>query len=342
MPVLAIAASTTPPTPTAVTSRGFRLPCAPMTRHLRSLLDLSAAEVGRLIDLAIDVKASPQAHATKLATKSVAMIFSKQSTRTRISFEVGIAQLGGQPLFLTTSGGSGMQMGRGETIHDTAKVLSRFVHGIVIRTFGQDEVDGLAEHGTVPVINALTDAYHPCQALADAVTIREKLGATAGKKLVYVGAGNNVAHSLMLLGPRTGMNVVANCPASLPPDAAVLARAQKDAKDAGTTVQVIIDPKEAVAGADVLYTDTWVSMGQDDEAKALMAKLAGYTIDGALMAATGNPKALFMHCLPAHRGDEVTGEVMDGPQSVVFDQAENRLHAQKALLLLLLGAESWS
>ncbi|MBL4686266.1 MAG: ornithine carbamoyltransferase [Nannocystaceae bacterium] len=313
-----------------------------MTRHLRSLLDLSAAETGRLIDIAADMKATPGKYGAELSGKSVAMIFSKQSTRTRISFEVGIHQLGGQPLFLTTSGGSGMQMGRGETIHDTAKVLSRFVHGIVIRTFGQAEVDGLAEHGSIPVINALTDDYHPCQALADMLTIREKLGGTEGKKLVYVGAGNNVAHSLMLLGPRSGMNIVVNCPDSLRPDAKILARAQADAAAAGTTVEVIVDPKEAVAGAHVLYTDTWVSMGQDDAAKELMAKLDGYTIDGALMAATGNKDALFMHCLPAHRGDEVSAEVMDGRSSVVFDQAENRLHAQKALLALLLGGQSWT
>lgn len=305
-------------------------------------MDLSAPELGRLIDLAVDVKANPATYAQNLAGKSVGMIFSKQSTRTRISFEVGIHQLGGQPIFLTTSGGTGMQMGRGETIHDTAKVLSRFIHGIVIRTFGQAEVDGLAEHGSVPVINALTDAYHPCQALADAQTIREKLGTTKGKTLVYVGAGNNVAHSTMLLGPRCGMNIVVTCPDSLRPDADVLARAQADATEAGTKVEVIVDPQEAVKGADVLYTDTWVSMGEEEEAKALMAKLDGYTIDNALMAATGNDQAIFMHCLPAHRGDEVTAQVMDGPASVVFDQAENRLHAQKALLLLLLGGVSWT
>lgn len=305
-------------------------------------MDVSAPEFGRIIDLAIDVKATPERYRTKLAGKSVALIFSKQSTRTRISFEVGVHQLGGQPLFLSTSGGTGMQMGRGETIHDTANVLSRYIDAIVIRTFGQDEVDGLAEHGTVPVINALTDAYHPCQALADAQTIREHLGSTQGKKLVYVGAGNNVAHSLMLAGPRSGMNVVVTCPESLRPDAAVLQRAQADGEAAGTSVEVIIDPHQAVRDADVIYTDTWVSMGQDDDAKALIATLQGYTVDRKLMEATGKPGALFMHCLPAHRGDEVTDEVMDGKWSVVFDQAENRLHAQKALLLLLLGGESWT
>lgn len=313
-----------------------------MTRHLRSLLDLSPAETNRVVDLAAEVKANPGAYATALAGKSVAMIFSKQSTRTRISFEVGLHQLGAQPLFLTTSGGTGMQMGRGETVSDTAKVLSRFVHAIVIRTFGQGEVDGLAEHGSIPVVNALTDLYHPCQALADLLTIREHLGGTQGKKLVYVGAGNNVAHSLMLCGPRSGMDVVVSCPESLRPDPAVLDRARADADQAGTRVAVITDLREAVKDADVLYTDTWVSMGEEEEAKKLMAILAGYTITEEIMAATGKKDAIFMHCLPAHRGEEVSAEVMDGPRSVVFDEAENRLHAQKALMLLLMGGASWS
>ncbi len=313
-----------------------------MTRHLRSLLDLSPAETSRIVDLAADVKAKPGEYSSALAGKSVAMIFAKQSTRTRISFEVGIHQLGAQPLVLSTSGGTGMQMGRGETVSDTAKVLSRFVHAIVIRTFGQEQVDGLAEFGSIPVINALTDLYHPCQALADALTIREHLGGTKGKKLVYVGAGNNVAHSLMLLGPRTGMNVVVACPESLPPDASVLARAQADAAEAGTTVTVETDLMTAAKDADVLYTDTWVSMGEEEEAKALMKTLAGYTITEDVMKATGKDDAIFMHCLPAHRGDEVSAEVMDGPRSVVFDEAENRLHAQKALMLCLLGGASWS
>ncbi|MEM9453683.1 MAG: ornithine carbamoyltransferase [Myxococcota bacterium] len=313
-----------------------------MTRHLRSLLDLSPAETARIVDLAAEVKANPGGHASALAGKSVAMIFAKQSTRTRISFEVGLHQLGAQPVVLSTSGGTGMQMGRGETVADTAKVLSRFVHAIVIRTFGQDQVDGLAEHGSIPVVNALTDLYHPCQALADALTIREHLGSTQGKKLVYVGAGNNVAHSLMLLGPRTGMEVVVACPDSLRPNATVLDRARAAASDAGTRVAVETNLLEAVKGADVLYTDTWVSMGEEEEAKALMKTLAGYTITEDVMKATGKDGAIFMHCLPAHRGDEVTAEVMDGPRSVVFDEAENRLHAQKALMLLLMGGASWS
>jgi ornithine carbamoyltransferase len=312
-----------------------------MTRHLRSLMDLSPADTLRVVELADAVKRNPDRYATGLAGKSVAMIFSKQSTRTRISFEVGIHQLGGQPLVLNTGGGTGMQMGRGETIHDTAKVLSRYVHAIVIRTFGQDEVDGLAEFGSVPVVNALTDMFHPCQALADLQTIREHLGTTKGKKLVYVGAGNNVAHSLMLAGPRSGMDVVVSCPATLMPKQAVLDRARADARDAGTRVAVETDLGKAVAGADVVYTDTWVSMGEEAEANALRKTLEAYTITPKVMEATGKDNAIFLHCLPAHRGEEVVDEVMDGKWSAVFDQAENRLHAQKALLLLLLGAESF-
>lgn len=312
-----------------------------MTRHLRSLLDLDADETARLLDLADAVKAEPAKYATALAGKSVAMIFAKQSTRTRISFEVGIHQLGGQALALSSGGGTGMQMGRGETVHDTAKVLSRFIHAIVIRTFGQDQVDGLAEHGSVPVINALTDLYHPCQGLADLQTIREQLGTTKGKKLVYLGAGNNVAHTLMLAGPRAGMDVVVGCPDSLRPNQAVLEKARADASKWGTRVAVETDVETAVKGADVVYTDTWVSMGEEDEAKRLIEILRPYAVTPALMAKTGKDDAIFMHCLPAHRGDEVVDEVMDGKWSVVFDQAENRLHAQKALLLLLMGAEQF-
>ena len=311
-----------------------------MPRHLRSLQDLSPAETMRVVDLAAEIKANPQSCAGALAGKSIAMIFSKQSTRTRISFEVGIHQLGGQALALSTGGGTGMQMGRGETIHDTAKVLSRYVHAIVIRTFGQDEVDGLAEHGSIPVINALTDLYHPCQALADLQTIRERHGTTKGKRLVWVGAGNNVAHSLLLAGPRAGMDVVACCPRELPPNAFVLERARADAAEAGTRIEISSDPQSAVVGADVIYADTWVSMGEEAEAARLLRILAGFQINEALMERAGK-QAIFMHCLPAHRGEEVTDAVMDGPQSVVFDQAENRLHAQKALLMLLLGARAW-
>ncbi len=312
-----------------------------MPRHLRSLMDVTAAEFDRIIELAALLKKRPGLFTQKLSGRSIAVIFSKQSTRTRISFEVGIHQLGGHPVILTAGGSSGMQMGRGETIEDTAKVLSRFVDAIVIRTFAQADVDGLAAHGSVPVINALTDDYHPCQALADVLTMRERFGTAKGKKLVYVGAGNNVTHSLMLAGPRAGFDVVAACPATLMPSAAVLERAQADAKAAGTTVTVEHDLMTAAKGADVLYTDTWVSMGQDEEADALRKQLDGYCITRDVMKAA-KESAIFMHCLPAHRGEEVTAEVIDGPASVVFDEAENRLHAQKALLLLLLGAEPWT
>lgn len=313
----------------------------PSVRHLRSLLDLSPADTLRVVDLAAKIKAEPKSCAQALAGRSIAMIFAKQSTRTRISFEVGIHQLGAQALALSTSGGTGMQMGRGETTHDTAKVLSRYIDAIVIRTYGQAQVDELAEHGSVPVINALTDLYHPCQALADLLTIREHCGGTQGKRLVWVGAGNNVAHSLMLAGPRAGMDVTCCSPESLPPNSFILDRARADAAAAGTKIELVSDPQAAVVGADVIYSDTWVSMGEEDEAERLLATLAGFQVNDALMARAGE-QARFMHCLPAHRGEEVTDSVMDGPQSVVFDQAENRLHAQKALLLLLLGARDWS
>ena len=313
-----------------------------MAQHLRSLLDLTPAQTSRLLDLAVDLKANPENYRKKLDGKSIAMIFAKQSTRTRISFEVGIHQLGGQALALSTGGGTGMQMGRGETIHDTAKVLSRFVHGIVIRTFGQDQVDGLAQYGSVPVINALTDLYHPCQGLADLLTINEKFGDTKGKKLVYVGAGNNVAHTLLLAGPRSGMDVTCLSPKELPPNAFVVDAARRDAAEAGTKIVVDDDIERAIEGADVIYGDTWVSMGEEEEAKRLLAILDGFQVNDEFMAKTGKKESIFMHCLPAHRGEEVTDSVMDGTQSVVFDQAENRLHAQKALLCLLMGAESWS
>jgi ornithine carbamoyltransferase len=312
-----------------------------MPRHLCSLLDLTAAEFGRIVDLAADVKGNPGAYRGTLDGKSIAMIFSKPSTRTRVSFEVGIHQLGAQAMFLSVGGATGLQVTRGETPHDTAKVLSRYVDAIVIRTFEQAQVEALAEHGTVPVINALTDAYHPCQALADVLTMRERFGDLKGKKLVFVGPGNNVTHSLMLAGPRAGFDVVVACPAGLPPAEYVLAQAQADADAAGTHVTIENDAAKAVAGAHVIYTDTWVSMGQEEEAHELKQKLASYAVTAELMSKAADD-AIFMHCLPAHRGEEVTDEVMDSPQSLVFDEAENRLHTQKALLLLLMGVALWS
>ncbi|MBW2453951.1 MAG: ornithine carbamoyltransferase [Deltaproteobacteria bacterium] len=312
-----------------------------MTRHLRSLLDVDAGELQRIISLSAEVKKNPAAYRGKLDGKSIAMMFSKPSTRTRVSFEVGLSQLGAHALFLTTSGPTGLQVTRGESYADAARVLSRYVDAIVIRTFEQAQIEALAEHGSIPVVNALSDAYHPCQALADTLTMAERFGDLKGRKLVFVGPGNNVVHSLMLAGPRVGFDVVCACPAGLPPDDEVLGLAQADAKAAGTSVTVEHDLKAAVAGAHAIYTDTWVSMGQEGETDELKALLATFTVSEELMGMAAKD-AIFMHCLPAHRGVEVTDEVMDGPQSVVFDQAENRLHTQKALMLLLLEAEPWS
>ena len=312
-----------------------------MARHLRSLLDIDNNELERILSLADTVKKDPAAYRGKLAHKQVAMIFSKPSTRTRVSFDVGLTQLGAHALYLPAGGPTGLQVNRGETNHDTAKVLSRYVDAIVIRTFAQKQVDELADHGSIPVVNALTDRYHPCQALADAQTLRERFGKDRRLKLVFVGPGNNVTHSLMLLGPRAGMDVVCASPETLPPVASVLERAQADAAAAGTSVTVESDPVKAVTGADVIYTDTFVSMGQEDEAEELLKKLAAYQVTTELMS-HAKEDAVLMHCLPAHRGEEITAEVLDGPQSIIFDQAENRLHAQKALMLLLMGAEPWS
>jgi ornithine carbamoyltransferase len=311
-----------------------------MPRHLRSLIDLSPAETLRVVELARAIKADPSSCAGALRGKSIALIFAKQSTRTRISFEVGIHQLGAQALVLNTGGGTGMQMGRGESVHDTAKVLSRYVDAIVIRTFAQQEVDELARHGSIPVVNALTDLYHPCQALADLQTIAEHFGSCAGRRLTYVGAGNNVAHSLLLAGARAGMHVTICSPVSLPPNAFVWEQAKADAAAAGVELSLGHDPHRAVVEADVIYTDTWVSMGEEGQAARLRAELQAFRVDEALMA-SAREHAIFMHCLPAHRGEEVSDAVMDGRWSVVFEQAENRLHAQKALLLLLLGGWAW-
>jgi ornithine carbamoyltransferase len=311
-----------------------------MVRHLRSDLDLSADELARVLSLAHAVKKSPADYRDRLAGLSFGLVFSKQSTRTRISFEVGIAQLGGHSLFLPSGGQTGMQMGRGETPADTARVLSRFLQGIIIRWHEQSTIDELAAASSVPVVNALSDTFHPCQIIADVMVLEEKLGTVKGMKLCFVGPANNMTNSLMFVGPRAGFDFTIACPEDLSPDPALLARAQDEAKAAGTKVTVEHDPREAVRGARAIYTDAWVSMGQEAEAEALVKKLAGYTVDADLMK-RALPDAVFLHCLPAHRGEEVTDEVLDGPQSIVFDEAENRLHAQKALLLLLLGKEPW-
>jgi len=260
-----------------------------------------------------------------LKGKTLGMIFTKSSTRTRLSFEVGIYQLGGQGLFLSAND---LQLRRGETIADTARVLSRYLDGIMIRTFAHKDVEDLAQFATIPVINGLTDWQHPCQAMGDLMTIKEKKGRLEGLKLVYVGDGNNVAHSLMEAGAKYNMDVVIACPQGFEPDPAVVSR---------TGARVAVgEPAVSVAGADVIYADVWASMGQEAQAQERATIMRPYQVNRELMA-LANPGAIFMHCLPAHRGEEVTDEVMDGPQSVVWDQAENRLHIQKAIMALVMG-----
>ena len=260
------------------------------------------------------------------------MIFQKPSTRTRVSFEVGIAQLGGTGLYLSAND---LQLGRGETLRDTAMVLSRYLDGIMIRTFAQDDVEQLAAAASIPVVNGLTDSAHPCQALADVMTIRERLGGLAGVTLVYLGDGNNVCASLMVAAAKLGMRFRAATPRGYEPPKDALEIALADAAESGATVDLFDDPREAVTGADVLYTDVWTSMGQDEERERRLRDLAGYGIDDELVRLAAGD-AIVLHCLPAHYGEEITEEVLYGPHSAVWDQAENRLHAQKALLALVI------
>ncbi len=294
----------------------------------------SRDELTRALDLADEQKAQLKAGqlVQPLRGKTLGMIFAKASTRTRLSFEVGMFQLGGHALFLS---GNDLQLRRGESIPDTARVFSRYVDGIMIRTFAQADVEELAAWASIPVINGLTDLHHPCQILADLMTIREKKGTLSGLKLAFVGDGNNMAHSLMEGGAKFGMHVVIACPEGYDPDPAIVARARQDALASGARIEVVNDAREAAAGADVVYTDVWASMGQEAEAAARKAVFAPFQVNSPLMD-LAHGDAIFMHCLPAHRGEDVTDAVIDGPQSVVFDEAENRLHAQKALLTLLI------
>lgn len=297
-------------------------------RHFLRDDDLSAAEQGRVLDLAAALKADRTGF-RHLAGKSVAVVFEKPSLRTRVSFEVGIAQLGGQPVIvdaLTT------HFGRGESISDAARVLSRYVDGIVIRSTSDERVAQLAAASAVPVVNALTDGFHPCQLLADLQTVRERLGGTEGRIMTYLGdTANNMANSYAIAGATAGMQVRLCGPAGFDTDPAVLAAARRRG-----VVDVVADPAEAVKGADVLVTDTWTSMGQEGDGLDRVTPFRPYQINAALLA-NAKPGAIVLHCLPAHRGDEITDEVMDGPQSAIWDEAENRLHAQKALLSFLLG-----
>ena len=306
-------------------------------KDLISIHDLEIGEVALILDVAAKLKRKQKKGETHqyLKGKSLAMLFSKASTRTRTSFEVGFYQLGGHPIYLSDKES---QIGRGEPVKDTARVLSRFVDGIMIRTFSHESVIELAKYASIPVINGLTDLLHPCQALTDMFTIQEKMKVLKGRKMVYVGDGNNMAHSLMYACAKVGMNMVCACPKGYQPDPHVLAEAQEDAAHAGCTITVEEDVMKAVKGADVLYTDTWASMGQEEEHDARKKIFAPYQINAELLAAA-RPEAIVMHCLPAYRGEEITDDVIEGPQSVVFDQAENRLHVQKAIMALLMSDE---
>jgi ornithine carbamoyltransferase len=304
-------------------------------KHFLSLKDWSRDEIELLLEQAAAIKATPEAYANALAGQSLAMIFQKASTRTRVSFEVGMYELGGRALFL---GSNDIQLNRGETIADTARVLSRYVHGIVARVFAHQDILDLARYGSVPVINGLSDLLHPCQALADYFTLRERRGTLQGLKLAYVGDGNNVANELMFGAVKLGVRCSIGCPKGYEPNPLIFKSALREAQKLGSPVpEVTQNAFEAVAGADVVYTDVWTSMGQEAEAEERVAAFQGYSVTTKLMSAAGRD-ALFMHCLPAHRGEEVEAEVIDGPQSAVFDEAENRLHVQKAVLVTLLGA----
>ena len=303
-------------------------------KHLVSLKDYTRAELEEIFDLARRMKADPGAYAQALSGKSLGMIFEKPSTRTRVSFEVGMFQLGGHALHL---GVDDIQLRRGETVADTAKVLSRYVNGIMARVFSHEDLVEMTRHATVPIINGLSDLLHPVQALADYFTLLERRGSLDGLTLAYIGDGNNMAQALMLAAVKLGVAMRVAAPGGYEPNQLIVKSAVREAQKLKTPVPVVTaDPMEAVSGADVVYTDVWTSMGQEAEAETRRQAFQGYMVSAELMAAA-NPDAVFMHCLPAHRGEEVAAEVMDGPQSIVFDQAENRLHVQKAILMLLMG-----
>ena len=302
-----------------------------MTRHFLKDDDISQAEQQAILQLAIELKKAPYSAKTFAGPKTVAVIFDKTSTRTRVSFAVGISDLGGYPLIIESQGS---QLGVKESIADTAKVLERQVAQIVWRTYAQAGLEEMAQNSKVPVINALSDEYHPCQLLADLLTIQEHKGTLAGLKLAYIGDGNNMASSYLLAGATAGMHVAIATPVGYSPSEKVVARAKEIAKTTGGSVLVTNSPKEAVTGVDVVATDTWVSMGQEDEKQKRVSDFAGFTLDSELLA-LAKSDAIVLHCLPAYRGYEISADVLDGPQSVIWDEAENRLHAQKALMVWL-------
>lgn len=304
-----------------------------LTNDLLTGSEWGSAQTRELFQLAAGVKAHPEKYREALAGHILALIFEKPSLRTRVSFEAGIASLGGTSIFLDHTSS---HLGAREPIPDVAKCLERWVHGIVARVFAQESLDELAAHSRVPVINALSDQFHPCQALADYFTLEERFGGLRGLKFAYVGDGNNMCHSLLLAGARTGAHLRIATPAGYEPSAAIVAEAKRAARETRGKIEILRSPEEAVAGAQAVYTDVWTSMGQEEESAAREAAFAGYQINEALFSLAA-PGAVFLHCLPAHRGLEVTEGMMDSPRSVVFDQAENRLHVQKAILLTLLA-----
>jgi ornithine carbamoyltransferase len=304
-----------------------------MTKHFLRDDDLSLTEQADVLQLAAELKKDPFSRRPLDGPRGVAVIFDKNSTRTRFSFEMGIAQLGGHAVVVD---GRSTQLGRDETLQDTAKVLSRYVDAIVWRTFGQDRLDAMASTATVPVVNALSDEFHPCQVLADLQTIAERKGSLKGLRLSYFGDGaNNMAHSLLLGGVTAGLHVTVAAPAGFAPDPSVVAAAEARAAATGASVTVTADADKAAVGADVLVTDTWTSMGQEDDGLDRVKPFRPFQVNARIVE-LADPEAIVLHCLPAHRGDEITDEVMDGPASAVWDEAENRLHAQKALLVWLL------
>ncbi len=296
-------------------------------RHFLAIPDLSRAELHQLFELAAAMKSGSYGE-RPLAGKTLGMIFAKSSTRTRVSFEVGAFQLGGHALFLSSRD---IQLGRGEPIRDTARVLSRYLDGIMIRTYDHADVEELARYGSIPVINGLTDLLHPCQVLADLLTMRETLGGWEGKTIAWIGDGNNMAHSWIEAAAVLGFELRLACPAGYDPDPALVAAAGKR-----TRIVLTRSPEEAVRGADVINTDVWASMGQEAEQELRATAFAGFLVDERLMSLAAK-SAIFLHCLPAHRGEEVSEAVLEGPQSRVWDEAENRLHAQKALMAMLMG-----
>jgi len=305
-----------------------------MMKDLLRTSDLTPADFNMLLELSEELKNTPLKHHGFLTGKTVVLYFAKPSTRTRLSFSTAVARLGGVPL---TVGSDELHISRGETLEDTARVVSRYAEAFVVRTFADDDVKLMAEQASIPVINALTDGHHPCQSLADVLTLKQHWGTLDGKKLAYVGCSNNVAHSLMEACALAGVDMVLASPEGYQFDAEVIATAKAIAAEQGSTITTTTDPDEAVTGAHAIYTDAWISMGDPEPLWASqVSALTPYRVNQQMMSKAA-PDAIFMHCLPAHRGDEMTAEVIDGPQSVVFDQAENRLHTSHALLYALIS-----